>query len=272
MSKNEKLAEIVISPLYQRITLSDEDLELVFKILDEVFLPTDTIDIFCLHCRKHSIFKLVKKGQIEHNSYATSVELQNQQIPFGIIHFACTRNTSHYLGVIFILGKNELLKIGQYPSKADIEFPDWDKYSEIIPAKVLQDIKRACGLASHGIGAGSYVYLRRAIEYLLNNAIKHAIDQKIFKEDDFKGLRVIEKIEKLKDFLPKILFENKEAYSILSKGVHELSEEDCLSSFELIQSTIQLILDEILSEKLKNEKEKIIRKNIAETHQKMKKT
>ncbi len=38
-------------------------------------------------------------------------------------------------------------------------------------------------------------------------------------------------------------------YSILSKGIHELSEEECLQYFKLMKIGIELILDEQLEEK-----------------------
>jgi hypothetical protein len=41
---------------------------------------------------------------------------------------------------------------------------------------------------------------------------------------------------------------NKSIYSILSKGIHELAEEECLNAFPVIKLSIELILDEKLVE------------------------
>lgn len=76
-------------------------------------------------------------------------------------------------------------------------------------------------------------------------------DENDFNRSDFK-----EKINILKDHLPKILVENRNLYGILSKGIHELEEEECLEIFPLVNMGIELILDDVLAEKNKIEKEK----------------
>lgn len=43
-------------------------------------------------------------------------------------------------------------------------------------------------------------------------------------------------------------------YSLLSKGVHELSEEDCLAHFDTLRIGIELILDEKLDRKERERK------------------
>jgi len=44
--------------------------------------------------------------------------------------------------------------------------------------------------------------------------------------------------------LPSFLVENRGLYSILSKGIHSLSEEECLRYFDTVRVGIELILDE----------------------------
>ncbi len=83
-----------------------------------------------------------------------------------------------------------------------------------------------------------------------------------FNDEKYQKSSIKEKIALLKNFLPKILVENKEAYSILSKGVHELKENECLDSFELLLSTIELILEEILITKENAKMEATIKKGI----------
>lgn len=63
-----------------------------------------------------------------------------------------------------------------------------------------------------------------------------------------------EKITCLSEFLPEFLVEHKHLYGILSKGVHELSEEECLGSFDIVKTGIELILDEVIEKKKKLEK------------------
>ncbi len=71
-----------------------------------------------------------------------------------------------------------------------------------------------------------------------------------------------EKVKMLSDYLPNLMVENKKIYSIISKGIHELSEKECLKYFETMKLSIELILDEKLKEREKLEKEKSIEKEI----------
>ncbi|MBU5440098.1 hypothetical protein KQI42_19065 [Tissierella sp. MSJ-40] len=84
------------------------------------------------------------------------------------------------------------------------------------------------GLFSHGIGIGAFVYLRRIIESLVFDKFKEVsntieINTETFKHSEFK-----EKIDILGEHLPKILVQNKNIYSIVSKGIHELTEDECI--------------------------------------------
>jgi len=53
-----------------------------------------------------------------------------------------------------------------------------------------------------------------------------------------------DKIEFLKHHLPEFLVRNKKVYAILSKGIHELEETECLNTFEVLKHAIFFILDE----------------------------
>ena len=66
----------------------------------------------------------------------------------------------------------------------------------------------------------------------------------------------------LKDFLPDFLVENAYIYSILSKGIHELTEEECQQHFTPLRNSIELILDERLLNKEREEKSEQIRQKL----------
>ena len=69
----------------------------------------------------------------------------------------------------------------------------------------------------------------------------------------YQNSRISEKIELLDKHLPGFLVENKILYGILSKGIHVLTENECLEYFETVKVGIELILDEKL-EKFEKEK------------------
>ena len=63
------------------------------------------------------------------------------------------------------------------------------------------------------------------------------------------------KIEEVSDYLPRRLVELKALYGILSKGDHELSEEEFLEHYGVVKLGIELILDERLADREAEEKE-----------------
>ena len=65
-----------------------------------------------------------------------------------------------------------------------------------------------------------------------------------------------ERIKILKDFLPTFLVDNSILYGILSKGIHELDEVECLNYFDLMKECIFMILDQKMEEERKKEKSK----------------
>lgn len=71
-----------------------------------------------------------------------------------------------------------------------------------------------------------------------------------------------EKILLLKNHLPEFLIKNKVLHSILSKGIHSLSEEECLMYFEKVRVGIELILDEKIEQELKKKKIEAVSKDI----------
>ncbi len=271
MAKNEFMQNLATMPLYEEVLLDLPGKRIIEAYMNHAdLIEDDSIDIYCIHCKEQSIFKPYNAGQI-HSGYVNYHAFKTRQIPYGGLHFSCTRNQAHIFEMQIInIDENIIVKIGQYPSKADLESPNLNKYSSIIPSRYLSDIKRAVGLSAHGIGAGSFVYLRRVIEYLINDAYEEAKKDDAFDQEEYQKSRFVEKMLLLKEYLPDILIQNKEAYSILSKGVHELEENECLESIGLLSATIELILEEMLNEKQRKEREKVIKSGISNLHSQIK--
>ena len=184
-------------------------------------------------------------------------------IGFYLIKLTCKRKQNDVLRFTVYRDREIVLKIGQYPSLADLQFAEiGKKYDKVLPEEDLKNLKKAIGLVSHGAGAGSFVYLRRIFERLiLETYIKNA-KAITTSELDFKKQRMMEKVETLKAFLPSQLVEMKGIYSILSKGVHELTEEECLRYFAPIKLSIELILDQKIEEAKKHEKDAAVKKQL----------
>ena len=118
---------------------------------------------------------------------------------------------------------------------------------------MIDQFTKAIGLAANGIGIGSFVYLRRIFENLIFDAYNEAKNDNAIDEKQFDSMRMDERIKSLKGYLPSFIVENNGIYGILSKGIHELTEEECLAYFDCMRKSIELILDERL-ELLANKK------------------
>lgn len=150
--------------------------------------------------------------------------------------------------------ENTIKKIGQIPSVADFHIYEIKKYNKILSNHKLKEFTRAIGLAANGVGIGSFVYLRRIFEHLIYEAYEIALKNSEINEDEFRKARMDKKIFLLQHLLPEFLLENKELYSILSLGVHELDEKTCLQHFDALRIGIEIILDQKLEESKRIEK------------------
>lgn len=159
-----------------------------------------------------------------------------------VFKFVCTMDDTHHLDYIVLTYGNIMKKIGQYPSVADLSFPELKEYRKVMSKDDEKELKRAIGLYASGIGIGSYVYLRRIFERIIVTAGNKAISDGKIKEEDFGRAHVEEKIKMLSDYLPQTLVQNAVFYGIVSKGIHELSEDECIEYFPVMKSFIMMIL------------------------------
>ncbi|OGJ49250.1 hypothetical protein A2229_02315 [Candidatus Peregrinibacteria bacterium RIFOXYA2_FULL_33_7] len=245
-------------PLYFEISRDNIEID---KNIHELLRYSETIDAYCIWCKKESVFEIDKSYEYLYDSWNWL-----ESIEFIKISCVCTRNKEHKYHIFFRKLKNVLLKIGQYPSVADFQIPQAEKYRNILGEEKYKELTRGIGLAAHGVGIGSFVYLRRIFEQLIENAHKQAI-KKRFSEKQFIKSRMDEKIKLLEKYLPLFLVENRNLYSILSKGIHELDESECLKYFDTVRIGIEQILDEKIIQQEKERKAQEAKEAIQATSQ-----
>jgi len=249
--------------LYQKI---DIDIEKDVKYLIYFQDYDGSLDAYCVECKKDSTFKSAKSSKDKIRNFE---KIQQSVAPTFLIRerfdliFNCARNAKHHLEFNYRINieKGFLVKIGQYPSAFDLSSGYINKYDTILDENYIRELKSALVTLSHGYAVASYTYFRRIYDHIIFEIFEKRLstinedeDKEEFK-NQFESVRWNEKIELLKDDLPELLVNNKSYYQVLSKGIHELSEEECNNYCPILKEGIFLILDDKIDKKNK-EKQK----------------
>jgi len=226
-------------PLYHPYDLSKA---LIKEKIYELMTFSGTIDAYCIECEKESVFESSSSSRwVFDQSYYFSPE-----------------------------GSSNFQKIGQFPSVADFQIPQAKKYRKILGENQYKELTRGIGVAAHGVGIGSFVYLRRIFENLIDEAhVKSQAEDEKFSNEEYLAARMDDKIKMVKNYLPEFLVENRSLYAILSKGIHDLSEDECLKYFDTVKIGIEQILDEKIIQKERVEKAMKAREAIKKAHGKL---
>lgn len=198
-----------------------------------------TLDSYCPWCGKESVFENVSKN-IKYDDWEST---KNQ---IFAITLKCSRNKDHELFYVVKVHSSTIQKIGQFPSIADLQLQNLKKYSKVLGGDRYKEFTKAVGLSAHGVGVGSFVYLRRIFESLVEEAHVSATQAGTLVEETYQKGRVAERIAMLRGYVPDFLADHPKLYAILSKGIHELSENECLKYFPVVKVGIELILDDKL--------------------------
>jgi hypothetical protein len=269
-------------PLYTKVIISEnymKNLEIKYLFsLDDTF-DKKRFNGYNSLKKEVTTFKIEKS--LLHNSkiidklnfYTTGkVDKSSQPLNFSeFFNIKCLRyDDVFYFSIYWNSEEKYFMKIGQYPSIADLHISKINKeYNKVIDGETLKEFTRAIGLAANGVGIGSFVYLRRIFEKLIWETYSEKKDSLTTTEDNFRKSKMEEKITILKDYLPEFLVEHKILYSILSVGIHELSENECLMYFDVVKSGIEQILDEKVETLNKKRKLENASKDVEELHKKM---
>jgi len=175
-----------------------------------------------------------------------------------LLYFVCQRYGDElYVLINYDVKKDYVQKVGQYPSVADIHIGQVKKYRKVLGESYIRDFTKAIGLAANGIGTGSFVYLRRIFEHLVAEIAEEAIKNGEIDKAQYVTSKMDNRLKLLSSYLPEMILNNKPLYGVLSVGIHELSEEQCLNYFSIVREVIELILDEREYNRQKEEKKKI---------------
>lgn len=262
------LEEFVFNvPLYHEITLNNGYNDIIEQLKERS--QRTAIDGYNSIQRKESTFYLAK-GLGDYrafhsgtdSSYLNYRDFLVREEGVKTLDFICQRYYNKItIAVYHNPQKSVIVKVGQYPSVADIHIGQVKQYDKVLVKPILREFTKAIGLAANGVGIGSFVYLRRIFENLVFQAFDEAKKDGAAIEQ-FESLRMEEKIKSLKGYLPSFIVENNSIYGILSKGIHELTEEECLAYFDCMRQSIELILDERLEQLEKKKKIDEVKKTL----------
>ncbi|MCT7462646.1 hypothetical protein N5S71_08980 [Aliarcobacter cryaerophilus] len=283
--------------LYNPITLGTEYDDKVAKQILALEFFNEAIRTYCPDCKCESSFRtdLIKTSEIEtysrRNIYeqGTGISRKEYYTPeqvFSIklgkkgdifkdrtftLEFYCTHNHHHRIFYTFNIKNGFIQKVGQFPSIADSLTEEVKNYKKVLEKELnkekANEFATAIGLYSHGVGIGSFVYLRRIFEAFIFQAKDEALAKDEITIEDFNQARMVDKIELLKKFLPEVIVENKTLYGVVSKGVHELSDSECKDYFDIVKMGIELILDEKIAKRKAQEKKDKFAKDLSKAHQ-----
>lgn len=248
---NEKL---IIEPIETIITIEESK---VGGLFPDMYNPIK-LELYCPICKEKRIFKCVDTEKLGYdlNQGLTvrnkSVLTKNRMLI--IYNFSCEYNHSFKM-IMQTLGNKELIKIGQFPSPMFFSSKINNEVFKILDENEKNYYLLSVKSHNNNLNIASFVYLRRVFESLLEKAIKQS-------NTNFDGMKTKEKIKQLvKEGLLNDLLKNtgyNVLYSLLSDGVHNLSEEQCKEQYELLKSAVEIILeDEIYKRNLEKRKNNI---------------
>lgn len=245
------------TPLYATCGVARKHVEILHGRAIDVFgqRSNDKIDGYCPFCKStFEIDAISIPGGDPWN------DIENCHA-FDDMSITCVRSRYHRIRYYFLVKQMTITKVGQHPSLADIAIDETrEKYRTVLRGENWSELYKAIGLAAHGEGIGSFVYLRRVFENLIYSRFNEFKIEEQWDDAAFKQMRMDEKIELLKDHLPQSLVETRKIYKIFSLGIHELKNDICLQFFEVGKRSIIMILED----DLKKQQELIDRKQLVE--------
>lgn len=267
IAKNEFITEeLLLEPLYKKIHIDK-------KMKAYKFFPCSDVRVecYCKECNSRRIFSF-NNSSIAVNSLLSDCNpgsltsssrtvphnnLENVLADIDFLTFNAMADCNHKMIIDFMKIDNEtIMKIGQFPSIYDMnENINNKKFLKLLTKEYASYYKTACSLYSFNSCIGALAYLRRIFEKLLIDVFNDNKDELSIEFDDYKKLRMEDKIKEIKIYLPDIMQEQgfNTIYTKISDGIHNLTEEECSSIFPILKEGIEEILIERLE---KQEKEK----------------
>lgn len=262
------------APLYSRWenkVIIDEDgqpTEYSLKYLVGSF--NERVELYCTNCERNRVFAADKNIFDVPNIRSPHFPAQIKDKPSFFKTFRCSGDEHHKILYSFIVEGDELIKVAEYPSKYDSVKNTFNNYKKILKNEKIKELAKAAQLESYGYAIASFLYYRRIFEdIILQTFLESDIKDKIA-EEEFRGKRMEDKTKYIQDFLPDYFKENSHMYGVLSKGIHELQEDECREYLPIVKTIIFFSLDEAVDKKNKELRKIEVSKKLNEINSKLK--
>ncbi len=236
---------LLVAPLYQRYPAYQ---------IDDAPIKGKKIKVWCPTCEDEHDFDLLQPAYLP--DCLTDVD-DIDETALLTIEYVCS--WCRYFNLIFYIALDEedntFMKIGQYPPSYSFLLLKSKEFKKRLGNELFEEYKSAISSSSQGYNIGSFIYLRRIFEKLIESAHQDAKKGDNWREEDYKQLKTEKRIKMLKSYLPQKLVEYHDMYSILSEAIHQLTEEMCGKMHPVLIKGIDLILEEKI--RAKNRKEQI---------------
>ena len=233
-------------PLYSPVDIGTNSSSAVKAILTSKI----NVDFYCPACKKESTFQGILSPDTQNSIASEMMAIKSFGIASGFWsqtifskQLECPR-AGHKATFYFQVEEGKLVKVGQYPSIADIHYGERLAFSEALGEARTREIDKAVELASEGKGLGAITYLKKLIDSLLHdfdqdNGVSAILGASMDYQQKMAALSA-QKVNSIPDFL----VHHPEFYAVLNTDLQTLTEEECLTSFEGLKTVVFFLADQ----------------------------
>lgn len=230
-------------------------------------LEGENINLYCKTCKSTQTFVLNAPFFERKNLYklprskgivAGGVHYKEEIKGFLFLDYKCAHCNEERAIFIIKISDNKCEKIGQYPP-LDISIP-----AEIKSLKnpIIEDLYKKARISENfSYGIGAFAYYRRIVELEIDELLEKI--KELFPDDKKERYQKIleqvkreknadKKIDIVKEVITNDIIPNnplKSLYKILSKGIHNFSDKECLESASAIRDLLIILIKEIENKK-----------------------
>lgn len=215
---------------------------------------------------KRAILPNLLQKQMNETSQVLNKEKLSKEIPsFDGLLFSCAKCREEAFYTI-MCKDSRIMKVGQYPSFTELKEKRFLRYKNLkIINKHFPELKQSMKCVSQKMGIGAFAYLRRIYESLIVAKYNELPDG--IKDPQHSFMDKLKAVESVEEVIPKDLEKIKNRlYSVLSKGLHEYEEEECIELYSALLFAIESVLEVELLKKEHEIKVKHIIDEIEKKH------